>query len=277
MKYVLNTENYHNFDMIQDNTLPSRSYFIPFSRKERMEGIETREKRYRSDKVEVLNGEWDFCFFRDPKELPAVLDTDDLAFDRVQVPSCWQFTGYAKPFYLNTRYQFPFRPPVIPTTEKVGRIFFTTGADVRPGLHWITPEDEYNSVGVYRRFIHITDKPGRAIISFLGVASCVDLYLNGSYVGYSEGSHNTCEFDLTPFLTEGVNELVCVVHRWCTGTYLECQDMVRNNGIFRDVLLFICDETDVFDFSFTPYYSRGRYRAEIRVQASPREALSPST
>ena len=218
MKYVLNTENYHNFDMIQDNTLPSRSYFIPFSRKERMEGIETREKRYRSDKAEVLSGEWDFRFYRDPKELPAVLDTDNLAFDRIQVPSCWQFTGYAKPFYLNTRYQFPFRPPVIPTTEKTGRIFFTTGADARPGFHWVTPEDEYNSVGVYRRFIHITDKPGKAVISFLGVASCIDLYLNGAYVGYSEGSHNTCEFDLTPFLTEGANELVCVVHRWCTGT-----------------------------------------------------------
>lgn len=266
MKYVLNTENYHNFDMIQDNTLPSRSYFIPFSRKERMEGIETREKRYRSDKAEVLSGEWDFRFYRDPKELPAVLDTDNLAFDRIQVPSCWQFTGYAKPFYLNTRYQFPFRPPVIPTTEKTGRIFFTMGADTRPGFHWVTPEDEYNSVGVYRRFIHITDKPGKAVISFLGVASCIDLYLNGAYVGYSEGSHNTCEFDLTPFLTEGANELVCVVHRWCTGTYLECQDMFRNNGIFRDVLLFLCDETDIFDFSFAPFYSGGRYRAEISVQ-----------
>ena len=67
MQYVLNTTNYHSFDIIQDNVLPSRSYFIPFSRKERMEGVETPEKRYRSDKVEVLNGEWDFCFFRDPK------------------------------------------------------------------------------------------------------------------------------------------------------------------------------------------------------------------
>ena len=266
MQYVLNTTNYHSFDIIQDNVLPSRSYFIPFSRKERMEGVETPEKRYRSDKVEVLNGEWDFRFYRDPKELPAVLDTEKIRFDRIQVPSCWQFTGYAKPFYLNTRYQFPFRPPVIPTTEKTGRIFFTTGADARPGFHWITPEDEYNSVGVYRRFIHITDKPGRVVISFLGVASCIDLYMNGAYVGYSEGSHNTCEFDLTPFLREGENELFCIVHRWCTGTYLECQDMFRNNGIFRDVLLFTCDETDVFDFSFTSFYSQGRYRAEIRVQ-----------
>ena len=216
MQYVLNTTNYHSFDIIQDNVLPSRSYFIPFSRKERMEDVETPEKRYRSDKVEVLNGEWDFRFYRDPKELPAVLDTEKIRFDRIQVPSCWQFTGYAKPFYLNTRYQFPFRPPVIPTTEKTGRIFFTTGADARPGFHWITPEGEYNSVGVYRRFIHIKDKPGRTIISFLGVASCIDLYLNGSYVGYSEGSHNTCE-SLSALFIAGAPE-----HTWnariCSGT-----------------------------------------------------------
>ena len=64
MKYVFNTENYHNFDMIRDNVLPPRSYFIPFGSKEKMEGIVTAEKRYRSDKVEVLNGEWDFRFFQ---------------------------------------------------------------------------------------------------------------------------------------------------------------------------------------------------------------------
>ncbi len=277
MKYVFNTENYHRFDMIQDNVLPSRSYFIPYGSRERMEGIATPEKRYRSDKVEVLNGEWDFRFFREPKELPAVFDTDDTAFDRVRVPSCWQFTGYLKPFYLNSRYQFPFRPPVIPTVEKVGRIFFTMGADAGLGLHRVTPEDEYNSVGVYRRFIHIADASKRTIISFLGAAACIEVYLNGSYVGYSEGSHNTCEFDLTPFITEGANELVCAVRRWCTGSYLECQDMFRNNGIFRDVLLFICEKTDIFDISFKTIYSNGRYRAEIGLkgfgEASCRIAL----
>ncbi len=266
MKYVLNTENYHRFDIIRDNVLPSRSYFIPFGKKELAEGIKTPEKRYRSDKVEVLNGEWDFRFFEDPGELPAVFDTDTSVFDRVTVPSCWQFTGYAKPFYLNTRYQFPFRPPVIPATGKVGRIFFTAGEDTGPGLHWIKPVDEYNSVGIYRRFIHITDASKKTVISFLGVASCLDLYMNGSYVGYSEGSHNTCEFDLTPFLTEGQNEIVCVVHRWCTGSYLECQDMFRNNGIFRDVLLYRCEETDIFDYSFTAFRTEGGYRAVIGVQ-----------
>ena len=239
VEYRFNTENYCNFERIQENTLPSRSYFIPYSSLERMEGVSTLDKRYRSDKVQVLNGEWDFRFFHNPAEIPAVVDTDQITFDKVTVPSCWQFTGYMKPFYVNFRYQFPFNPPKVPTTEKVGRIMTFMGADYGIGPHTVTPEDEYNSVGVYRRFLEIADLSKQYIVSFLGVCSCLDLYVNGQYVGYSEGSHNTCEFDLTPFLHEGTNEMVCVVHRWCNGTYLECQDMFRNNGIFRDVLLYV--------------------------------------
>ena len=68
------------------------------------------------------------------------------------------------------------------------------------------------------------------------MAPCVDLYCNGSFAGYAEGSHNTAEFDLTGLLHGGENELLAVVRRWCTGSYLECQDMFRNTGIFRDVL-----------------------------------------
>ena len=72
---------------------------------------------------------------------------------------------------------------------------------------------------------------------FLGVSSCLQLYVNGFYIGYAEGSHNTHEFDITQYLNEDSddNELVVLVYKWCNGTYLECQDMFRNNGIFRDV------------------------------------------
>ena len=103
MRYTLNTENYHNFETIQDGVLPPRSYFIPFGSKERMAGIGAVEKRYRSDKVKVLNGEWDFLFFRDPNELPEVFDTDAVRFGRIPVPSCWKFTGVMNPFYVNLR------------------------------------------------------------------------------------------------------------------------------------------------------------------------------
>ena len=268
VEYRFNTENYCNFERIKENTLPSRSYFIPYSSLERMEGVSTLDKRYRSDRVQVLNGEWDFRFYHNPAEIPAVVDTDQISFDKVTVPSCWQFTGYMKPFYVNFRYQFPFNPPKVPTTEKVGRIMTFMGADYGIGPHTVTPEDEYNSVGVYRRFLEIADLSKQYIVSFLGVCSCLDLYINGQYVGYSEGSHNTCEFDLTPFLHEGTNEMVCVVHRWCNGTYLECQDMFRNNGIFRDVLLYVCDSEDVFDYAFTTEYveASGQYDVTLRVK-----------
>ncbi|MDE5891606.1 MAG: hypothetical protein K2H45_01650, partial [Acetatifactor sp.] len=109
---------------------------------------------------------------------------------------------------------------------------------------------EYNFVGVYRRFFQVDSPQKRHEISFLGVASCVDLYINGSFVGYSEGSHNTAEFDVTDFLCRGENEMLVVVHRWCNGSYLECQDMFRNNGIFRDVLLRICEGSDVWDIAW---------------------------
>ena len=78
----------------------------------------------------------------------------------------------------------------------------------------------------------------------------MDLYINGSFVGYSEGSHNTAEFDVTDFLCQGKNEMLVVVRRWCNGSYLECQDMFRNNGIFRDVLLRICEGSDVWDIAW---------------------------
>ncbi|MBP5552244.1 MAG: hypothetical protein J6X41_02580, partial [Spirochaetales bacterium] len=87
----------------------------------------------------------------------------------------------------------------------------------------------------------------RYVLSFLGVCSCIEVHVNGQFAGFSEESHNTAEFDITSFVKEGRNELVCVVRRWCNGTYLECQDMFRNNGIFRDVLLRISDENDIWD------------------------------
>lgn len=247
MKYQLNTSNYHTFSTFEVNKLPARSYFIPYPGRAEADGVSPKEKRYGSTKVLCLNGRWDFKFYPRPAQLPAVLDTDAVEFDKIDVPACWQFRGYDKPFYVNIRYQFPYHPPVIPTTEQVGKVFSWTGVDQRIGLRWKEPGEQYNFVGVYRRFLTIDDPAKRYVIGFLGVASCMDLYLNGEFVGYSEGAHNTAEFDLSGRLGAGENELVAVVRRWCTGTYLEGQDMFRNNGIFRDVLLRIDEPTDLWD------------------------------
>ncbi len=253
MRYRLNKTNYCDFNIFEDNKLAPRSYFIPYPDRESADAAAGRDKRYNSPKVQCLNGDWDFRFYARPGEMPDILDTDTGKFDKIDVPSCWQFRGYDKPFYVNLRYQFPYDPPKIPETDKAGRVFSLQGADYGLGPRWKDPGEEYNFAGVYRTFI-MTDGPDaptrRYVISFLGVASCADVYMNGEYVGYTEGSHNTAEFDITPYLHDWINELVVVVRRWCNGTYLEDQDMFRSNGIFRDVLLRISEGNDFADVDF---------------------------
>lgn len=266
MKYYLDKSNYSDFDTIEKNKLPGRSYFIPYPSREGADRVSLKEKRYQSEKVKCLNGDWDFRFYPRPAELPDVLDTDNVKFDTIDVPSCWQFRGYYHPFYVNIRYQFPYHPPVIPREEKVGKVFSIMGVDQKLSLRYKDPGEEYNFVGVYRKKIEIEDDDKNYVISFLGVASCLDLYVNGSFVGYSEGAHNTAEFDLTGYLEKGENELVAVVHRWCTGTYLECQDMFRNNGIFRDVLLRISEPSDFWDLDAVTKKNAGKYSLKLSAK-----------
>ena len=91
MKYQLNTSNYHTFSVFEVNKLPPRSYFIPYPDRAGADAVSLKEKRYASSKVVCLNGQWDFKFFPRPAELPATLDTDTVSFDKLDVPSCWQF------------------------------------------------------------------------------------------------------------------------------------------------------------------------------------------
>ena len=265
MRYQIDRENYHRFDIMERNKLPARSYFVPFSTRELADGAAILTKRYTSDKVKCLNGTWDFQFYPRPAEIPSVFDTDAQVFDKIDVPSCWQFRGYDKPFYVNARYQFPFDPPHIPTEDAVKKTFCVGGSDYGIKPRWQTPIDEYNFVGIYRKILSVDGGNKTRILSFLGVASCIDLYVNGSFAGYSEGSHNTAEFDISGYLHEGENELLAVVHRWCTGTYLECQDMFRNNGIFRDVLLYELEEIDFWDIEFQTHKQGAAYTATVKA------------
>ena len=236
MIYKLKNSNYKTFETDKENVLIPRSYFIPFSDIERLADTDIRTERYNSDMVEVLSGEWDFAYYHKVSELPASFDTEKERFDKVSVPSCWQFTGYENPCYINARYEFKCDPPKFPTNC---------------------------SVGVYRRFFKIEDTALNYTLSFLGVAGALDVFVNGRYVGYSEGSHNTSEFELNEFITEGENELVAVVHKFSNGTYLECQDMFRNNGIFRDVLLYKTGDDSIYDFEVKTEYDNSKYNLEI--------------
>lgn len=266
MLYQINKENYHRFDIIELNRLPGRSYFIPYPSRAAADAVKPKEKRYRSPKVVCLNGKWDFRFYPIPKDLPDTLDTEHTDFDLIDVPTCWQYRGYDKPFYINIRYQFPYKPPEIPTTEKVGKTFSWMGVDQKIMPRWKDPGEEYNFVGVYRRTFSVQQPPKHAVISFMGVASCLDFYLNGSFIGYSEGAHNTAEFDLSGKLLPGENELVAVVHRWCNGTYLESQDMFRSNGIFRDVLLRLSENEDLWDIDAVTEKKDGTYALTLKAE-----------
>lgn len=277
MEYILEQNNYHDFSVIERNRLPERSYFIPYPDQITANEVSLKEKRYASPLVTCLNGEWDFHFYPVPSEIPKVLNTDAVDWKKLDVPSCIQFRGYDRPFYLNTRYQFDYQPPHIPTVDKVNKVFswFYQGEDGMGLFKTARPkEPEYNFVGVYRRVIEIDDLSKRYVISFLGASSCLDLYVNGEFVGYSESSFNTAEFDITKYLKQGENECLVVVHRWCNGTYLECQDMFRNTGIFRDVLLYKMTEHSLWDVRVVTEKTEKGYDLMISAEAEEGEPIT---
>ena len=259
MNYDIKRNNFSDFKVFKDNRLSGRAYFIPFSTEAKAQSATIANKRYVSDRVRCLNGEWDFKYYSRVQDLPKVLNTDATDFDKVKVPSCWQFTGYEPPVYTNIKYPFKVKPPKVPT--KVQGIY----KDAVDGETYVMEGKQYNSVGVYRKFINITNLHKEYILSFFGISSCGEIYINGKYVGFSEVSHNTAEYDVTSYLQIGQNELVVVVYKWCTGSYLEDQDMFRNNGIFRDVLLFENEKSYVYDFEFNTTKRSDYYDAIVKV------------
>lgn len=166
----------------------------------------------------ALNGDWNFEYYeRDYDEKP-------LKKGIIDVPSCWQCRGYEKPHYSNVAYVFPVDPPYVP---------------------------QDNPMGVYSRDFEIKDSCKCHYIVFEGVASCVELYINGEYVGYSQGSRLQAEFDITDFVKTGTNTVKAKVYKWCSGSYLEDQDCFRYNGIFRDVYVLSRPRGHIKDINIT--------------------------
>lgn len=240
MKYSIHRNLHTDFSIYEENKFDARSYFIPFSSVKKLVKTDYKNERYKSDRIMMLSGEWDFAYYEKLSLVPDSLDTDRVSFDKITVPCTWQRTGYDQIAYINTRYPFPKKPPHIP-------------ADV--------------ATGIYRKTIEIKNADVRRTITFLGAAGAIAVYINGEYVGYSEGSHNTAEFDITPFLNNGANEIVVVNYKWSNGSYLECQDMFRENGLFRDV--FITEFAGSYINDFTLRSSKnldGTYNLNIDVE-----------
>ena len=206
--------HYENPELCSEKRLPQRSYYFPYDTKEKALSGNREDSAY----YFLLNGEWDFKFYaRDVEEEAAITD-----WDKIPVPSCWQLYGYEAPYYTNVNYPYPVDQPYVPND---------------------------NPVGVYRTTFTLPEgwKERKTHIVFEGVNSCVYLYVNGEYAGFSKGSHLQAEFDLTAFVKEGENELVCKVLKYCSDSYLEDQDFLRYNGIFRDVYLLSRDPDHLHD------------------------------
>ncbi len=154
----------------------------------------------------LLNGIWRFKYYA--RDIDVQKDIDD--WDSIEVPSCWQLKGYENPNYTNVNFPYPADPPYVP--------------------------DE-NPCGVYERDFEIADKWGRIYYILEGVCSCASVYINGEYVGFTQGSHLQAEFDITDYIREGKNTVRVEVLKWCCGSYLEDQDFFRYNGIFRDTYI----------------------------------------
>lgn len=238
MKYTVNKTNYNDFSVYEINKLAGRGYAIPYSSKEVLRKISFKKERTSSDIVKVLSGKWQFRYYKSRNDVPDVIDTDKEAFESVKVPSTWQRTGYDAPAYINCPYAFDDKPPYVP---------------------------EEQPVGVYRKSFDVENTDKVYILSFLGVISCLDLYVNGQFVGYSEGAHNTAEFDITKYIVKGENEILAIVHKWSNGTFLECQDMFRENGIFRDVLLYEMPETYLYDVYYRTKETSKGWNLDINV------------
>ncbi|MCH5198738.1 MAG: hypothetical protein J1E34_07515 [Oscillospiraceae bacterium] len=238
MIYRISKTLHKNFNVFEKNKLPPRAYAIPYSEKNVLAEISYADERYSSDIVECLNGEWDFRLYKSIGDLPDALNSDKVKFGKLEVPSDWQRKGLLPPVYLNCPYEFDTMEPEIPKDMPVG---------------------------VYRKFINIENEEKTYIISFLGVANNIALYVNGNFAGYSEGSHNTAEFDITPLLKKGENELLAVSFKWCNGTFIECQDMFRENGIFRDVLLYKYDIAYIYDYEINTEKTENGYSLKLSV------------
>ena len=224
---------YHeNTETLHIGTEARHCYFVPFA-----DGQNPFESREESRLFELLNGEWNFRY------LDSVIDLEDDFLDikadkTIPVPANWQLHGYDRPQYTNVSYPIVFDPPYVP--------------------------DE-NPVGVYSRNYSYAEDGLDRILVFEGVDSCFYLFVNDSFVGYSQVSHGTSEFDITKYLYEGENRITVVVLKWCDGTYLEDQDKFRLSGIFRDVYVLSRPQKRLEDYCVKTLISDDKKSATVQI------------
>ncbi|APQ16749.1 glycoside hydrolase family 2 TIM barrel-domain containing protein [Maribacter hydrothermalis] len=235
-------KNHFNHQIFEENKLSPRATFFGFESKEILQ-------KENSSRFFNLNGDWKFNFVKDPKQRPSAFqnkDFDDSNWDTIPVPANWEVEGYDHPIYLDERYPFDTKWPNVP--------------------------EDYNPVGTYRKEILLAKEflSEDVILHFAGAKSAMYVYINGQYVGYSQGSKTPAEFNITNYLSVGKNLIALQLFRWSDASYLESQDMLRMSGIERDVYLYTRPKVFVSDYyaytNLDDTYANGIFKDTVYIQ-----------
>ena len=214
-----------NEQVISENKEPAHASFTSFTSEEN--ALKNSPHFYK-----LLNGTWKFKWVKNPKDRPTVFmkpNFDTSNWDDIKVPSNWEVEGFGVPIYVNHQYEFAdYKAMIADDMELVDRIYPKYPGDV---------PDNYNPVGTYRRDFTI-DKTWNEKEIFLHIGAMKSggfVWLNGEYIGYSQGSKLPTEFNITKATKTGMNTIAIQIFRWTDGSYLECQDFWRISGIERSV------------------------------------------
>jgi len=219
-------KEWENLSILCKNRMNSRTIFYSYPSQQKAK----KQDISQSCGIYSLNGKWEFLFLDAPEYSPRNFEKTNFLTDKywtsISVPSNWQLEGFGKMHYSDLWYNFPIRPPYVPSNNPTGiyrRNFFTTRKDLK-----------------YKN-----------ILRFHGVDSAYHIWINGYEVGYSKGARYSAEFDISNYIQEGENTIVVRVYQWSDGTYLEDQDMWWLSGIFRDIELISEPENGIFDYTIT--------------------------
>lgn len=250
--------------MFGENKEDGHAWYFPYATTAEMKADARYDKPWltpNSSNVLSLNGVWKLNYVTSPSSRPGEEDfygdnADVSSWDTISVPSCLEMKGYGEPLYINDNYAFADNPPYI---------------SMKSGLT--------NSVGSYRRTFDLPEgwASKRVFLHFDGIYSAAFVWVNGQYVGYTEGANNDAEFDVTSKVRSGENNVSVQVIRWSDGSYLEGQDMWHMSGIHRDVYLFATPKTYVRDHYITSElsttdYASGSMNVELTVNNRDGEA-----
>ncbi len=216
---------YENPQVLHVGTQENRAYYIPY-------------QNCMGDCTIMLSGhDWNFKWYDQILDVPELFSEGILEnADTIPVPSCINMLGYDKHQYANVRGPIPFDPPYAPLE---------------------------NPCGAYVKKFNIDDLEQQYYLNFEGVDSCFYLWVNGVFVGYSQVSHSTSEFDITKFVKTGENVMSVLVLKWCDGTYFEDQDKLRMTGIFRDVYILKRPTEIIRDFTIQTLLGA---KAELKIE-----------